>query len=951
ASRGNFNRMASSATLLIQGLGLLSPAIIATTLGIIGLTAVVIAAEIAAIQYSEQQKKLVANLVGVGAAAGQSASQIRVASDEAMRASGQSIQSMTAASEAFAAAGVTQTRTIAELDASINVYAALTGEKAANAQKELAAAMADPARGAVELNDKLHFLDQGTLDHIRSLQAMGDKEGAVNLLMEALKKREDEARDAGVGLRTSFDNLKLGATFLWQEIGKVNNQLQLYYAYGTGSTTPQDHAAQLKAQAEAIQKAQREARLSEYSTNAGAVVADTPEQRAIAEKQALQAKDVALRLGMSGAQQRGDKSEYAKDASALQDVVRALHTYLPAAEKAHQIAVLEAQIAATKDKHLKDQLTTQKEMLRLSGQVMSPAEAQQRAQDAGAIAGARAHGSKGPKDRSQSAMALRDTETAGEEAIAAAYLQSDAAALRAAASAKTYDDALKEHANAAERARMQQSELNNELAKLAVEAAKDARGNIDQTAAEKALNDAVAAGTMSRAQAAEQLKEEAKLRPILAAYDVADAKTKATLKPVIDALTASQKALNDEQTRTKLTDLASADQDQIEILRLRLSLVNATKQQQDSAVAKATATRQVKDAGGDPTSGAGKDVVDAAVTKGQLTAQLEGAQQMRAMTQSVEQETAAFEKQRATLGMTLEQADRYNEMQKLLAEAKKDGITLDDQEVAKLQALANGYATAAQGARTLAQAQKAALTATESLASSFSGAISGMVFDGKSLTSTAHDLAKSLGKEGLEAVLTGSGPFAGLMGTANSNVVGGANGGVLSQLIGSVMKVPGASPGNVAGGLLGGKGPAGTAMDPIYTAPSAMSSLTGGGGSNPLSGLMSMFGGGKSSAGATDSLGMMADLLHEGTSYVGTPAPKVNVSSSLFVGAPRLHSGLAPDEYPAILQTGEEVVRRGGSRVGSRNTTVNMHIHGVSDTGGFQRSQRQIASRMKRAVA
>ena len=49
------------------------------------------------------------------------------------------------------------------------------------------------------------------------------------------------------------------------------------------------------------------------------------------------------------------------------------------------------------------------------------------------------------------------------------------------------------------------------------------------------------------------------------------------------------------------------------------------------------------------------------------------------------------------------------------------------------------------------------------------------------------------------------------------------------------------------------------------------------------------------------------------------------VHPGLFVGAPRLHSGLRPDEFPAILQRGETVIPKGGAP----NVTVNI----VNQTG------------------
>lgn len=53
-----------------------------------------------------------------------------------------------------------------------------------------------------------------------------------------------------------------------------------------------------------------------------------------------------------------------------------------------------------------------------------------------------------------------------------------------------------------------------------------------------------------------------------------------------------------------------------------------------------------------------------------------------------------------------------------------------------------------------------------------------------------------------------------------------------------------------------------------------------------------------------------AAVAHEG-GEVGDPTmPRRSVSPLLFLGAPRLHNGLAPDEFPAILQRGESVLTR-----------------------------------------
>ena len=90
--------------------------------------------------------------------------------------------------------------------------------------------------------------------------------------------------------------------------------------------------------------------------------------------------------------------------------------------------------------------------------------------------------------------------------------------------------------------------------------------------------------------------------------------------------------------------------------------------------------------------------------------------------------------------------------------------------------------------------------------------------------------------------------------------------------------------------LFGG-GPTGKPL-PVFT--------LGSGGTQPGGFFGSLFGGG--SAPATTA----ATSQHGGSGAV----KHLTMPWSTFAGAPRLHEGLAPDEYPAILQQGEEVIPR-----------------------------------------
>jgi len=97
----------------------------------------------------------------------------------------------------------------------------------------------------------------------------------------------------------------------------------------------------------------------------------------------------------------------------------------------------------------------------------------------------------------------------------------------------------------------------------------------------------------------------------------------------------------------------------------------------------------------------------------------------------------------------------------------------------------------------------------------------------------------------------------------------------------------------------------------------------------------SLFGGGGST-----SIPAGVGLWHKG-GLVGYDNPQTRfVNPALFAGAPRLHKGLAPDEYPAILQKGETVTPKGGSTAPTINIINNAGAEISTDmqevNGGMQ---------------
>lgn len=76
---------------------------------------------------------------------------------------------------------------------------------------------------------------------------------------------------------------------------------------------------------------------------------------------------------------------------------------------------------------------------------------------------------------------------------------------------------------------------------------------------------------------------------------------------------------------------------------------------------------------------------------------------------------------------------------------------------------------------------------------------------------------------------------------------------------------------------------------------------------------------------------------------VGQGGSPVSVPVSTFIAAPRFHNGLKPDEFPAILQSGEEVVPKdqvGQDRQRGGGVVINVT---TPDADSFRKSRRQIS--------
>lgn len=152
-----------------------------------GLTTAAVAAVAAQQSFSSTQSELAQKVSGVGRASGVTVGQINALAPAAAAAGNVSVRSAREMAGEFAATGRIGSEMYTGLIGTARDYAATTGQELPEATKALAAAFADPARGADILNRQLGFLDAASRENITSLAAQGDRLGAQRVLYDAYK--------------------------------------------------------------------------------------------------------------------------------------------------------------------------------------------------------------------------------------------------------------------------------------------------------------------------------------------------------------------------------------------------------------------------------------------------------------------------------------------------------------------------------------------------------------------------------------------------------------------------------------------------------------------------------------------------------------------------------------------------------------------------------------------
>lgn len=134
----------------------------------------------------------------------------------------------------------------------VSDFASVTGQDVAKVGPQLVKLFEDPAKGAEQLNQSMHFLSAAEIEHIASLQRMGETEKAQIELADQLKSKiQGEAESLG-GLAGVLDSVKKSASEMWdslmavgrpdtieQKIAKAQSELAASYA----SSMPWSHTS------------------------------------------------------------------------------------------------------------------------------------------------------------------------------------------------------------------------------------------------------------------------------------------------------------------------------------------------------------------------------------------------------------------------------------------------------------------------------------------------------------------------------------------------------------------------------------------------------------------------------------------------------------------------------------------------------------------------------------
>ncbi|RJF94801.1 hypothetical protein D3874_03015 [Oleomonas cavernae] len=588
----------------------------------------VITAGLAFYSYIASTKQVEVAAAGVGRASGATVEQLRRIADEASDAGEISVAAARDIEVALLHTGKIGVGQFEGLIGIAKDFAATIGADVETATGQLAELFADPARGAQTLSQTLGLVDGATARYVQRLVDQNNRTEAQKVLLDALRPRLVDATEATTALGRAWDFVARMASNAMGAIGSAVDRAisgpsdddriaELRTAIARLREGAPEISADTPPEVRRLIEADRRNRPGSVPGSASAdarIVEMERELRdlesrvevrdaAAAEQAALGAARAAgdAALGVAGRspatsdmlrQQRlGDQltalktgvgapgqtaAEQAQIAAAIDATSRAITTYIPAAEKAQQLSQIDIQLLSARSPAERARLAGERERISLSGEEVTAGEAAARVEQARARALAEGTVAIG---RESAALSANVTSL---YAVADAYLTSASAGEAAAAQREAVQASLTSGVDAEARAR---ELLAQQVAQTAVEGARQVTDLRDQAAAHRGVTEAVAAGTMTQAEAQKQLQLEQALRPLLVAEANAEGAAKKELTRIIQLLRDAYGEANDAAAGFSAASALQAQRESLGLAQYELSLAGETAERRAYLVA------------------------------------------------------------------------------------------------------------------------------------------------------------------------------------------------------------------------------------------------------------------------------------------------------------------------------------------------------------------------------
>ncbi|KUL94327.1 hypothetical protein DK26_15045 [Bosea sp. WAO] len=649
-------------------LGQMGPALLRLA-GPIAAVTTALGAMYAAFKVSSEQQTLSNSLLGAGRTSGLAGGQLEGLARESAQAADITVSNARLIGAEYVKLGRIANDNLPKLTRITKDYAAVNGQDLKSAAQEIAQALADPARGAQGLSDKIGGLDSTTLRMIRTATDFNDKLRAQRLLMEELGRATDNAADQSLSkwdrltkeMGIVFGRLKEGAAGAVlgpdrsEEIATARSRIrEIEQQLATGRTTFGQESG-LRAEVgtlrqklsalEAIEQKEREAArvkaeasASSRKTNEGEAVALATGNQGLAQQLRLynetigrvntldkSLEELRAKRNAIGVPDDSNRERFATLTQQIKEQTEALEGQQKVARDLQGITSglsleqerarrnTELDLKASQDKTLADAQATAAERARIN----MLGEAVSTSREAAAIKLAERATARGTVALNEQSKVIQDGITV-TNAQTEAYRRGGVAAAEVARIRK--EAAQQARTTGGDAEVIFRERLNKEIAETKRGLAEKIALQRQEASATNAANAAASAGNLSakqRADLEERLQAEREAYNKLIATGLVTEKEAARLaKEQADSVSRVQ----DARTEAAALGMLADQRESTELLRLEVSLLGKSVEERSRVLAVLKAEQALRRQGIDPASDLGRQYLDGAKVEAALNA-------------------------------------------------------------------------------------------------------------------------------------------------------------------------------------------------------------------------------------------------------------------------------------------------------------------------------------------